>query len=39
VPDEIDREIARLKLETMGIDIDQLTEEQAKYLASWDEGT
>jgi adenosylhomocysteinase len=39
VPDEIDREIARLKLATMGIDIDQLTEEQAKYLASWDEGT
>ena len=39
VPAEIDREIARLKLATMGIDIDQLTEEQAKYLASWDEGT
>jgi adenosylhomocysteinase len=39
VPVEIDREIARLKLETMGIEIDQLTEEQAKYLASWDEGT
>jgi adenosylhomocysteinase len=39
VPQEIDEEIARLKLETMGIDIDQLTEEQAKYLASWDEGT
>jgi adenosylhomocysteinase len=39
VPQEIDDEIARLKLETMGIFIDQLTEEQAKYLASWDEGT
>jgi adenosylhomocysteinase len=39
VPDEIDREIARLKLETMGVEIDRLTEEQAKYLASWDEGT
>ena len=39
VPDEIDREIARLKLETMGIDIDRLTEEQERYLASWDEGT
>jgi adenosylhomocysteinase len=39
VPDEIDREIARLKLATMGVDIDQLTEEQAKYLASWNEGT
>ncbi len=39
VPEEIDREIARLKLETMGIEIDTLTEEQARYLASWDEGT
>jgi adenosylhomocysteinase len=39
VPEAIDKEIARLKLETMGIDIDQLTEEQARYLASWDEGT
>ena len=39
VPDEIDREIARLKLATMGVDIDRLTDEQAKYLASWDEGT
>jgi adenosylhomocysteinase len=39
VPDEIDREIARLKLETMDIEIDRLTEEQARYLASWEEGT
>jgi adenosylhomocysteinase len=39
VPEEIDREIARLKLEAMGVEIDQLTEEQARYLASWDEGT
>jgi len=39
VPEEIDKEIARLKLATMGIAIDELTEEQAKYLASWDEGT
>src|SRR3954462_2013777 len=39
VPEEIDKEIARLKLATMGVDIDELTEEQAKYLASWDEGT
>jgi adenosylhomocysteinase len=39
VPREIDDEIARLKLETMGVDIDTLTEEQARYLASWDEGT
>jgi adenosylhomocysteinase len=39
VPAGIDKEIARLKLATMGVDIDSLTEEQAKYLASWDEGT
>jgi adenosylhomocysteinase len=39
VPEEIDREIARLKLESTGVEIDRLTEEQAKYLASWDEGT
>jgi adenosylhomocysteinase len=39
VSEEIDREIARLKLETMGVEIDKLTEEQEKYLASWDEGT
>jgi len=39
VPEEIDLEIARLKLATMGIEIDTLTEEQERYLASWDEGT
>jgi adenosylhomocysteinase len=39
VPDEIDREIARLKLETLGVGIDKLTAEQERYLASWDEGT
>jgi adenosylhomocysteinase len=39
VPEEIDLEIARVKLETMGVEIDKLTEEQARYLASWDEGT
>jgi adenosylhomocysteinase len=39
VPEKIDNEIARLKLATMGAEIDRLTEEQAKYLASWDEGT
>ena len=39
VPKEIDDEIARLKLATMGVDIDALTAEQAKYLDSWDEGT
>ena len=39
VPDEIDHEIARLKLEAMGVYIDVLTEEQVKYLNSWEEGT
>jgi adenosylhomocysteinase len=39
VPADVDREIARLKLETLGVEIDALTEEQARYLASWDEGT
>jgi adenosylhomocysteinase len=39
VPDEIDREIARLKLTAMGVQIDVLTEEQERYLASWQEGT
>ena len=39
VPVAIDEEIARLKLATMGAEIDQLTAEQSKYLASWDEGT
>jgi adenosylhomocysteinase len=35
----VDREIARLKLQSMGATIDTLTEEQVKYLASWDMGT
>ncbi|MDF1520939.1 MAG: adenosylhomocysteinase [Brevefilum sp.] len=39
VPEDIDREIARLKLETMKVSIDTLTEEQVKYLNSWQEGT
>ena len=39
VPDEIDREIARLKLKAMGVRIDKLTAKQEKYLASWEEGT
>ncbi len=39
VPEEIDREIARYKLEAMGVKIDVLTEEQVKYLNSWEEGT
>ncbi len=39
VPQAIDQEIARLKLEAMGVAIDTLTPEQKKYLASWEEGT
>jgi adenosylhomocysteinase len=39
VPEEIDRRIARLKLASMGIEIDTLTEEQEKYLRSWEAGT
>jgi adenosylhomocysteinase len=39
IPEDIDREIARLKLETMGVEIDVLTDEQKKYLTSWEEGT
>ncbi|HVN30367.1 MAG TPA: adenosylhomocysteinase [Thermoanaerobaculaceae bacterium] len=39
LPEELDREIARLKLATMGIATDELTPEQTNYLASWREGT
>lgn len=39
VPEDIDRRIAELKLESMGISIDNLTAEQQKYLSSWQEGT
>jgi adenosylhomocysteinase len=39
VPEEIDRDIARLKLAAMGVAIDTLTEEQIDYLNSWEEGT
>jgi len=39
VPDEIDSEVARLKLSSMGVAIDVLTDEQKKYLSSWEEGT
>lgn len=39
IPEEVDQEIARLKLEAMGVQIDTLTEEQEQYLASWEEGT
>ena len=39
VPPEIDNEVARLKLKSMGIEIDELTEEQKLYLNSWEMGT
>jgi len=39
VPEDIDHEIARLKLAAMGVRIDALTPEQRKYLASWEMGT
>lgn len=39
VPEEIDRQVAALKLEAMGVRIDQLTPEQRRYLESWEEGT
>jgi adenosylhomocysteinase len=39
IPEEIDREIARLKLLAMGIQIDTLTPEQSHYLSQWEEGT
>ncbi|MEW6718301.1 MAG: adenosylhomocysteinase [Chloroflexota bacterium] len=39
VPEDLDREIARLKLEAMGVEIDNLTSEQITYLSSWEEGT
>jgi adenosylhomocysteinase len=39
VPREIDEQIARLKLRSMGIKIDRLTAEQKRYLAAWEEGT
>ena len=39
IPEDIDKDIARMKLKTMGIKIDALTEEQKKYLAEWQEGT
>jgi adenosylhomocysteinase len=39
VPKDIDREVGRLKLASMGMSIDTLTEEQSKYLESWEEGT
>jgi adenosylhomocysteinase len=39
VPDDIDREIAKMKLRAMNVQIDALTKEQIKYLNSWEEGT
>lgn len=39
VPSEIDRQVAALKLETMGVRVDELTDEQLTYLESWEEGT
>ncbi|HSH01048.1 MAG TPA: adenosylhomocysteinase [Anaerolineae bacterium] len=39
VPEEVDQEIARIKLDAMGINIDTLTQEQYDYLNSWEEGT
>lgn len=39
VPEEVDKEIARIKLAAMGIQIDTLTDEQTAYLNSWEEGT
>ena len=39
VPKEIDETVAKLKLESMGIKIDKLTEEQKRYLESWEMGT
>ena len=39
VPEEIDNEVGRLKLKAMNITIDSLTDEQKKYLASWESGT
>ncbi|MFQ6028669.1 MAG: adenosylhomocysteinase, partial [Dehalococcoidia bacterium] len=39
VPRETDQEVGRLKLESMGVNIDRLTPEQQKYQESWEEGT
>ncbi|MDP8254424.1 MAG: adenosylhomocysteinase [Candidatus Alcyoniella australis] len=39
VPEQIDKQISKLKLESMGVSIDVLTDEQVKYLNSWNQGT
>jgi len=39
VPEELDKQVAKMKLEAMGVAIDRLTPEQEEYLAGWSEGT
>ena len=39
MPEDIDSEIAKVKLATLGVEIDELTEEQFKYMNSWEMGT
>ena len=39
VPEELDKQVAKMKLESMAVQIDRLTPEQEEYLASWGEGT
>ena len=39
MPEDIDREVARLKLEALGVKIDKMTPEQETYVSSWQEGT
>ena len=39
VPEELDKQVARMKLDSMGVKIDRLTMEQEHYLGSWSEGT
>ena len=39
IPEEMDTEIARIKLRTMGVSIDELSDEQKKYISGWEEGT
>jgi adenosylhomocysteinase len=39
IPEALDKEIARLKLESIGVTIDGLSKEQKRYLESWEEGT
>ncbi|MEM0350240.1 MAG: adenosylhomocysteinase, partial [Archaeoglobaceae archaeon] len=39
MPEELDRKVARLKLETIGVKIDEMTEEQIRYVSDWRHGT